>query len=91
MHRGHPIVCDDGEVWHYLDGVTVSAEPDRPCAHCGLSNTPEGHDGCLGILRGGVTNACCGHGNDQEAYIQFVDGQRLAGTVALDIARVLTP
>lgn len=41
------------------------------CGHCGLDATPEGHDGCLGTLPGDVMNACCGHGNNDSAYIQF--------------------
>ena len=40
------------------------------CGHCGKKRTPEGHDGCIGILEG-VMNACCGHGQDNMAYIQF--------------------
>ena len=42
-----------------------------PCAHCGLPPTPEGHDGCLGTLQGDIKNSCCGHGNDNQAYIQY--------------------
>lgn len=46
------------------------------CGHCGLSRTPEGHDGCIGTLPG-VTNACCGHGGTAEgAYVQFSFGSR---------------
>lgn len=41
------------------------------CDHCGLKATKEGHDGCLGELPGPVMNACCGHGQDEVAYIQF--------------------
>lgn len=40
------------------------------CGHCGLKRTPEGHDGCIGTLEG-VMNACCGHGEDKVAYVQF--------------------
>lgn len=46
------------------------------CDHCWLGPTPEGHDGCLGTLPGPIMNACCGHGNSSQAYIQYwgVDG-----------------
>ena len=80
--RGHAIryVCD---VWRYLDtGRPVSGQPDRPCGHCGLACTPEGHDGCLGTLPG-VRNACCGHGREREAYVQLASGRRLMGPEAL--------
>lgn len=40
------------------------------CDHCGLDRTLEGHDGCIGTLKG-VMNACCGHGGDEVPYIQF--------------------
>lgn len=50
---------------NYLDGY------EKPvCGHCELGRTKEGHDGCIGTL-GGVKNACCGHGEDDVAYIQF--------------------
>lgn len=54
--------------------MTGRTTPER-CGHCGLIATPEGHDGCLGDLSPHVKNACCGHGNDSAAYIQF-DGER---------------
>lgn len=41
------------------------------CAKCLLGPTQEGHDGCLGELPWPVMNACCGHGNDRQAYIQY--------------------
>lgn len=65
---------------------------DLPCAFCGLEDTPDGHDGCIGTLPD-VMNACCGHGTIEFAYVQFwdgltVDGQweraRLDGQEALD-------
>ncbi len=43
------------------------------CAACGQLPTPEGHDACLGTLPG-VWNACCGHGDPSEAYVQFRPG-----------------
>lgn len=54
------------------------------CGQCGLSRTPEGHDGCLGTLPGNVMNACCGHkGAGEGAYIQYWDGTRIADDEAL--------
>lgn len=58
-----------------------------PCAKCGLPPTKEGHDGCLGTLvspsRGGVMNACCGHGNNKQAYIQYWDRSDIRGEAAV--------
>lgn len=50
---------------NYLNGY------EKPiCGHCGLKRTPEGYDGCLGTIPG-VMNACCGHGDENIAYVQF--------------------
>ncbi len=77
-HRGHKTKLVD-DIWYYCDtGKPVKEQPDRPCGHCGLPNTPEGHDRCLGELPG-VMNACCGHGERGESYVQFNNGVRLAG------------
>lgn len=75
--RGHQIEKNEAGVWVYSDDKTTTADNwmKRPCGFCGLHNTPEGHDGCLGTLPG-VKNACCGHGNPNEAYIQFEDSPR---------------
>lgn len=35
-----------------------------------MHRTIQGHDGCIGTLEG-VMNACCGHGQDSCAYVQF--------------------
>jgi len=80
--RGHAI-HDSETGWRYTDtGEPVEDNPDRDCGHCGLPDTPEGHDGCLGTLPG-VMNACCGHGVTGDAYVQFPDGTRIAGAEAL--------
>lgn len=71
--RGHLIRwSDELEEWVYADDgmPTALGWQKRPCGHCGRSNTPEGHDGCLGTIEG-VMNACCGHGIDSAAYVQF--------------------
>lgn len=69
--RGHMIEHDVNGVWCYVaDHVPVADDPCRPCGACGLRNSPEGHDGCLGTLPGAL-NACCGHGRNQDAYVQL--------------------
>jgi len=50
---------------NYLDGFGKQF-----CSHCNKYRTKEGHDGCIGKLQG-VTNACCGHGETDAAYVQF--------------------
>lgn len=80
--RGHATERRGG-VWTYIDtGEPTVNSPRRPCGHCGLNDTPEGHDGCLGELPG-VMNACCGHGCVAEAYIQYLDGLWAGGEEAL--------
>ncbi len=65
MHRGHRVL------WLYADTRQPVAEtPNRDCGFCGLTNTSEGHDGCLGTLPG-VINACCGHGQPHQAFVQY--------------------
>ncbi|MGE0400826.1 MAG: Lar family restriction alleviation protein [Kofleriaceae bacterium] len=82
MHRGH-LIAVVNSAWCYADGTPVATDPRRPCGHCGIANTPEGHDGCLGTLAG-VDNACCGHGEASDAYVQF-PGWRVDGSAALDL------
>jgi len=53
------------------------------CAKCGLKPTPEEHDGCLGTLPGSIMNACCGHGDDRLAYIQYEDSPDVRGVDAI--------
>lgn len=53
------------------------------CEKCGKVPSPEGHDGCLGALPGDIMNACCGHGNDNQAYIQYWTGRDLRGSEAV--------
>jgi len=54
------------------------------CKKCKKGPTKEGHDGCLGTLPGLIMNACCGHGNDAQAYIQYWGGDRISGDRAID-------
>lgn len=84
--RGHAIFFDEeSDCWRYEDdGSAVSEEwKRRGCGHCGLAETPEGHDGCLETLPGPIKNACCGHGLVDEAYVQFDDGEIIRGPDAI--------
>jgi len=83
-HRGHAIE-DRGGTWVYSsDGTHVASDPDRACGHCGLPNTPDGCDACLGTLPG-VRNACCGHGNIAAAYVQLWTGETTRGKTAAEM------
>lgn len=83
--RGHAIECVHGN-WIYADTrePTKVTYKTRPCGHCGQTYTREGHDACLGTLRG-VMNACCGHGTDTHAYVQFWDGTGVYGSAAVGV------
>lgn len=87
--RGHEIEYLNGE-WIYSDTKepTTQTHKDRPCGYCNKPNTPEGHDGCLGTLMG-VMNACCGHGQIKEVYVQFLDGTVIQGEDATAILNIL--
>ena len=72
--RGHEMVLVGG-VWLYADTRRpVRENPDRACGHCGGPNRADDHDACLGRLPE-VMNACCGHGEEAMAYIQFPNGR----------------
>lgn len=87
--RGHEIEFMNGE-WVYCDtkSPTIQTHKERSCGHCGRPSTPEGHDGCLGTLKG-IMNACCGHGQIKEAYVQFLDGYSVRGEDANTILNIL--
>lgn len=87
--RGHDIRLIDGE-FYYCDTGELTAETwrDRPCGHCGLYNTPEDHDGCLGAMPN-VINACCGHGEIGEAYVQLTSKEIFRGEEALNLIEKL--
>ena len=79
--RGYEIEEINGK-WCFCDsGALVSTYESRPCGYCNKHNTKEGHDACLGVLEG-VMNACCGHGNVDESYVQFLDGSIVNGRSA---------
>ena len=79
--RGHQIE-ENGKGWVYSDTGQPCSEV-RSCGFCGLEDTPEGHDGCIGTLPN-VMNACCGHGDTSEqAYVQFKHGVVIRGQRAV--------
>jgi len=80
-YRGHKIIFHANE-WLYADSMLPVKSSTRECGYCGKINTPEGHDGCLGTLPG-VMNACCGHGEIGDAYVQFSPRKCVCGVVAL--------
>lgn len=85
--RGHPIELRGGE-WVFSDTgePTVATYKSRPCGHCRLRYTAEGHDPCLGTLPG-VVNACCGHGDEKKSYIMFENGVIVRGFAVVEDAR----
>ena len=55
------------------------------CAKCNKPPTKEGHDGCIGLLPDkNVMNACCGHGDDKQAYVQFWTKSGIRGKCAVN-------
>lgn len=55
------------------------------CVKCKKEPTKQGHDGCIGTLPDKwVMNACCGHGNDGIAYIQFWNKSKILGQRAIE-------
>lgn len=86
---GHEI-HHDGKCWRlsstgeklYTPELASGGQTLR-CIKCLKMPTPEGHDGCLGTLPGNVMNACCGHGDDRLAYIQWDDGLRIGAGDAI--------
>ncbi|MCF8009252.1 MAG: hypothetical protein K9K32_05755 [Halanaerobiales bacterium] len=85
--RGHRTEYINGR-WVYSDTKEPINFTERPCANCGYYPTKEGHDYCLGTLPG-VRNACCGHGDIEEAYVQFLDGFSIHGKNAVTVLEVL--
>ena len=89
--RGNEIYFNESDkTWYYKDTNIPVPEnyKTRPCGNCGRNYTEEGHDGCLGTLIG-LMNACCGHGNVEEAYVQFWDGEIVTGEDAKIIQDIL--
>ncbi len=86
--RGHDISFINDE-FIYLDDMMPTTGNDRNCGFCGKEDTKEGHDGCLGILPN-IMNACCGHGVEKDAYLQYWDGNILRGKQATDEIKSIT-
>lgn len=87
--RGHKIERLNGKfVYSDTKEPTKKGYFKRPCGNCGKDRTKEGHDGCLGTLPG-VMNACCGHGEIDECYIQFLDGSAIYGKEAKIVQDIL--
>ena len=85
--RGHSIrYIDTG--WVYMDAGSAVSGDERDCGYCERETTPEGHDPCLGTLPG-VVNACCGHGEDAEAYVMLESGHTIRGSKAIEWARAV--
>lgn len=80
--RGHAIYFNDQ--WRYVDNdePTITHWESRSCGACSLPNRPDGHDACLGELPG-VINACCGHGQETQAYVQFANKDIVRGSAAI--------
>lgn len=85
--RGNEIYEKDGVFYYTDNNERVPDDDNRPCGECGKGRTPEGYDGCIGKIEGAV-NACCGHGNPPEAYIQYPDNIRVSGFEALRIMKL---
>lgn len=60
----------DGKNWRYCDNNEIDNDL-RPCKKCGRLPTKEGHDACLGYIKGAIS-ACCGHGIE-EGYVMYPD------------------
>jgi hypothetical protein len=75
--RGRTIYYNNGE-WFYLDNNEPTANNRRNCGHCNLPDREDDIDPCLGKLPG-VANACCGHGNPKNSYVQFENKVTIRG------------
>lgn len=78
----HVYAGKSAEIDRAFDEAESSA-PERICGKCGKSAPWNEIDPCLGMLPR-VANACCGHGNPAESYIQFENGVRLAGFTTIE-------
>lgn len=71
--RGHECYFDEAAgFWRYSDTKERAEENERPCKRCGKMPTADGHDACLGKIKG-VSHCCCGHG-ETDAYFVFDNG-----------------
>lgn len=51
-----------------MNGIYRDRGPCRECGQLALPGPGQGIDPCLGLLPG-VSNACCGHGDVEKAYV----------------------
>ncbi len=88
--RGHEIEVPPGAFRKFVfsDIGEPTAGSNRPCGHCHKHQTVEGHDACLGTLPG-VRNACCGHGEVADAYVQLMIGKHVQGADAVKLIEQL--
>lgn len=92
--KGHKIEYDnENNQWVFSDTKesTELTHQNRPCGYCNqhvIKDRHEEYDSCIGRLPG-LMNACCGHGNASEAYVQFMDGFGVHGEDAKIIQEVL--
>lgn len=85
--RGHEIYTENGKDWFYSDDGSPTLK-HRPCRFCQKPNTEGDHDPCIANLPH-VKNACCGHGEPESAYVQFMDGSAIRGFEAITLQSVL--
>lgn len=84
--NGHEVIIINDE-WLYKDDKTPTVNNDRACGNCNKEKIIDGfeeYDGCIGKLSGNVMNACCGHGDEDDAYVQFNDESRISGAEAIE-------
>jgi len=82
-HRGHPVVFIDPQLY-YTDTIELTRLQCRPCGVRGKFNSKQGHDACISSIPG-ILNACCGHGEEKSAYVQFSDRFCWYGKKAADL------
>lgn len=88
IYRGHEVACIGGQ-WFYTSNMqSIQSDLNRECSECKCSPGDEGHDQCLGKLVG-LMAACCGHGEVEKAYVQFLDGINIYGVDAKTIQEIL--
>lgn len=67
-----------------IDSSGGRITPDL-CQECNRRCTKEGYDNCIGELPIAIVmNACCGHGVESMAYVQFWDAPRISGGEATE-------
>ena len=90
-YRGNEIY-EIYEEWFYSkNNLKVKDNIEIECGICGnkpIKDGCEAYDACLGKLIG-LMNACCGHGDYRDAYIQFLDGESIHGNDAITMINVL--